>query len=80
METLCRGGNLITMIFKTASDVYKNIKCKMAHVSFLQIGVYCVTAILTLLPYNSLKSYRENKSVIYFFNHHALLNALNALK
>ena len=53
----------------------------MAHVSFWQIGVYCVTAILTLLPYNSLKSYYANRSQIYFFiNHHALLNALNALK
>ena len=36
----------------------------MAHVSFLQFGVYRVTAILTLLPYISLKSYCANKSQI----------------
>ena len=36
----------------------------MAHVSFWQFGVYCVTAILTLLSDKSLKSYCENKSQI----------------
>ena len=36
----------------------------MAHVSFWKFGVYFVTAILTLLSYNSLKSYCANKSQI----------------
>ena len=48
----------------------------MAHVSFWQLGVYSVTAILTLLPYNSLKSY----CALILINHHALLNAMHALK
>ena len=36
----------------------------MAHVSYWQFVVYCVTAILTLLPYFSLKTYCVNKSQI----------------
>ena len=36
----------------------------MAYVSFWQFGVNYVTAILTPLPYNSLKSYSANKSQI----------------
>ena len=36
----------------------------MAHASFGQFGVYCVTVILTVLPYHSLKSYYANKSQI----------------
>ena len=53
----------------------------MAHVSFWQFGVYCVTAILALLFYFSLKSYCANKSQILFlltnmlsWTHWALLN------
>ena len=36
----------------------------MAQTSFWQLGVYCATAILTLLPYFSLKFYCTNKSQI----------------
>ena len=65
MEILSQWGDILyAMISKTVSNVYKNIKCKMAHVSFWQFGVYCVTAILTMLPYFSLKSYCANKSQI----------------
>ena len=53
----------------------------MAHVSLWQFWVYCVTAILTLLPYFSLKSYCANKGQILFlliimvsWTHWTLLN------
>ena len=32
----------------------------MAHVSFWQFGLHCVTAMLTLLSYNSIKFYCTN--------------------
>ena len=53
----------------------------MAHFSFWQFVVYCVIAIVTLLPYFSLKSFCANKSQIKYlliimlsWTHWTLLN------
>ena len=40
--------------FLVTFNVYNDIICKMAHVSFWQLGLQCVTAMLTPLPYNGL--------------------------
>ena len=51
----------------------------MTRVSFWQLGLYCVTAMLTPLPYNSLKFYCADKklNLILFID---LLIALHALE
>ena len=52
----------------------------MAHVSFWQIVVYCVTAILLCYPVIVSNPIMQIEVRSNFINHHALLNALNALK
>ena len=54
---------------KITLNVYKNIKCKLTHVRYWQLELHCVTALLTLLPYNSLKSYCANTKLNLFFNY-----------
>ena len=48
---------------------FKNIKCKMVHVRYWQLELYCVTALLSLLPYNVLKSYCANTKLNLSFNY-----------
>ena len=67
MEPLPHQVFFCTLWFSKATlNVYKNIEYKMAHVSFWQLELRRFTAMLTPLPYNSLKSYYANTKLNLF--------------
>ena len=65
---------------KASLNVYKNIKCKLAHVRYWQLERHCATAMIALLLYNSLKSYCANTKLNLVFLFMVTLIDFKALK